>query len=140
MKKFKDIFNKIRVWYLTPFLIGALIIYLIIDIVKGTFSIQSIPLVIICMGAIFNFLVISQNNMKMPVKIFSALKDDQSKVISPVHFFYKSKRQVKFSSLADNYGLLFMRAKKRKVKVTMIQYSIGDVLIFMGVLLSLITA
>jgi len=73
-------------------------------------------------GVFSNYLVISSNNYKMPVA--DAYGSDS------VHFGYHSPKEINYPFLADNFPI--------KTKKYVITYSIGDLLMVSGIMITFI--
>ncbi|MEK6878701.1 MAG: DUF5317 family protein [Nanoarchaeota archaeon] len=115
---------------------GFFIIANTLAIVYNIMNHQSLFLVIalftVFLGGIFNFLVISLNNYKMPV--FNHLLKEKEINTSPIHKKINDKENCKLFFFCDRFILIL----PRKVDNIINTFSLGDVMIVLGTIISLI--
>jgi len=92
-------------------------------------AMKNIAIFLIMVGIVMNFMVIKENNCKMPV-LFSAegynLQEDSS------HIYINDTSNVSYKQLIDKYPI--------KLKKTIHIFSIGDIFLLVGGIIFILTA
>lgn len=112
--------NKIR----AGFIIIAITAWLILTIINF-----KIYMIILLLGLMFNFLALAFNGWKMPVKTKLKRKE------TAYHKYYTNNKKVKLWFLTDIIATNFKIKKKRFIGV----HSIGDFIIYFGIILNIIS-
>jgi hypothetical protein len=138
MKYFKKNFSyekkernsyKIRFYIrLIPILLFS--IYIIISNIFYPDFVNLIIFYIMLSGCIFNFVALKLNNYKMPV-----LNSFNSNKCSYGHYLFEKPEDINAYKLCDIYHLVKLDLKNKKY--TIISFSLGDILIYIGMILSI---
>ena len=143
IRKYFGIYEKVRM-KIFSLLVIVLFLFLILSFIYPSqqigFSFQII-LIIMLSGALMNTIVVKSNGNKMPVRIFPyeeqlILKNSPGEF----HFWFldKDRKKIKYEILCDRYVLVapVNRTRKgKKRKIWLMKLSLGDVLIYTGILL-----
>lgn len=110
------------------YIIGILLYSLIILQTRNLFFFFFVGIMVI--GGTMNIVAVASNNWRMPCYL---PRKNLPRVDDGIHFFFNDTKQVTNLLLCDIIGIYFPR--KRGVSLGM--FSIGDILIFIGVIIGL---